>query len=138
MTNTKLDKISEKKIKELMNRLDELSLLKHKMSVEEAQEILDDYARVQVFLNESTCYPSPYKPESLLPRKKEKIEIAFAIAMKHADDAERKHILYISYCDLIDRYRLDKEAEELNNKFLTNPELFSAVSRIKKEFSTES
>lgn len=131
MTNTNSDM---KRTKELMDRLDRLSLLKHKMSVEEAQEILDDLARVIIFLcEESSCYPSPYKPESLLPRTKEKIEIAFAIAMKHANDAERKYILFLSYMDLMDRFRSDKEAEQLNNKFLTNPEFFSAVKTIRNE-----
>ncbi|MFH1561242.1 MAG: hypothetical protein ABID04_01520 [Patescibacteria group bacterium] len=127
MAKIKANKKNIKRAEELMNRLDKLVLLKHNMSIKEAQEILDDFTRVMIFLNESSCYSSPYKPKSLLPRKKGKIEIAFAVAMKFAHDTERKQALYLNYCNLIDVFRSDKEAEKLNNRFLSNCELLSAV-----------
>lgn len=111
--------MDQKRAEELMNKLDRLSRSTQNMSAQEAQEILDDFSRVLIFLNESSCYPSPYKPESLLPRKKERIEMAFAIAMKYANDSERKSILYLNYCTLIDAFRSDNEAEKLNTRMLS-------------------
>ena len=119
----------EKKAERFMNELDQLTKSRQNMSVQEAQEILDDFSRVLIFLNESTCYPSPYKPESLLPRKREKIEIALAIAMKHASDSERKNILYLTYSDLMDGFRPDNETEALNNKLLPNQEFVSKLGQ---------
>ncbi|OGD09348.1 hypothetical protein A2397_04960 [Candidatus Amesbacteria bacterium RIFOXYB1_FULL_44_23] len=120
MNSSTSNKENKQKIKDLMDRLDCLTMIKIDMSIHEAQEVLDDFARIQIFLNESTCYPSPYKPESLLPRKKDKIENAFAIAMRYENDPERKNTLYLNYCNLIDSFRPDNEAERLNTNMLQN------------------
>lgn len=108
------------RVTKLFNRLDELSHQDFDITVTEAQEIIDDFARVQIFLGESKSFRGPYMPTSLLPRKKEKIEAALAIAMKHAEDEDRKFALRLNYVQLMDGYIEDKKADELNYSILKN------------------
>lgn len=104
----------EKIVDELINELNVLAKNNHKMTVEEAQEILDDFARVFIYLNESELFPLPVNPESLLPRTKNKIRYAFAVALNHAEDENRRYVLYDMYINLMTSFKPDKEADSLN------------------------
>lgn len=118
-----------KKAKKLMSELETRAYASHSLNYQEANQIINDFGRIMVFLSESLLFPV-YKPNSLLPREKEIMLEAIAVCFKNSiPDSVDRQTLYFAYMRVKEEFKNDKLALEKNHFLVTNSKYWRGMNK---------